>query len=413
MKRIFIAAMVTATICSCATNEVTATYAKSDNPDAIGLELASALSRASVDTDAATLEDATLEDGTVVLSYKDSAETPVSSSLSFIYTGSEWTEENSTAWSSITLPATFFSAFDNATVDATDGAISSYVVAADAADQLDLVYFASTLITQPTDSKIAATFKHALSKAVITALASKTEGLDLFISKVCIDGIDLTGDATISLDENYVSSIAWDVDDSADEEITYYVDANVETTGAIEASTTTTAIAGDNMYFIPQSLKATSSTTGTGDEEKTTYSGSFVTVVYRSSIGGVDVQGYAVASTWVEKYNINTDEYSADWNPTAPLYVAVKFPLTYEFLAGTSYSLDLDFDGSNIYYDEGAFVDEDGDPIEDTKGEPGTPEGDENPNPDNEDVIGLTVSVQAWGDVVAKELGNDVPVAAE
>ncbi|MFR9558897.1 MAG: fimbrillin family protein [Rikenellaceae bacterium] len=377
---------------SCSKNEVTEISTSNDNPNTIGLNVGTMVSKAETTTNSLVTSEE------IDLYYFDSSEEAASSEINFTYASEAWS--STTKWDAITLSSYFYSMHDGSdpvAVTAGNGsATANEEITADG--DTDLVYFGTKLAVQPTNSTITANFKHALSKLTIKG---SSENYKLFITKVDFVFLYVAGTPTISVTDEAVSSINWDFGDNIPDGYSYFdnatgVESIIESSDAIGITNSR----GD-IFILPQTTKATGTYEGENYEIK-----SCIDVVFRAEdADGNDVLGYEAASTWASLYTEDLDNI-ADVDADDVLYIKARFTFdnVVTFDAATYYSINLDFDGGDYVYFIPGYCDEDGEIIDFTKDDlgkiPGQPEGGTPVNPDADTPIALSLSVLEWSTAV-------------
>lgn len=414
---LFFAIAASIVLSSCSKNDVSEVANPNDNPNSIGLTVGTYTTKAETNT---TGMNAT--DNVVNIYYYGAGDND--GSLSFTYSGSTWSEANSTTWSNFDdlFPVTFFSLnsgttpsgdieyksiTDESAITSTyqvKGDVSSDNDNRDITEQEDLVYYGAKLAAIPTGNNITAVFKHALSRIKMQYLT--TDDMLLYIAKVRICNIDGSAIATVTVTDESVSSITWGSNSGYESTYNYFADATASTdtatdpklAGKLNATTTATdfADAEDDRFIIPQTASFTS----------VDFNSSYIEVIYCStSKAGTPIIGYTSADLHPHFSEFTDKGILAN----TPLYAKVAFPLTdFTFSAASYYNLILNFDGNNILGAADDFVDKDGneydtDDFEDSH----LPGKDEDVNPESTNKIGLTVAVLQWSEDSDSEVGND------
>lgn len=420
MKKLFLfAATAAVALSSCSKNEVTEVATPNDNLNTIGLSIGSFATK-STETTTTLLN--TENNELSIYSYEtsliESGGTGTFDTQEFKSEGNDsWTNTaiETQTWKGVTFPLFLFSMNDGTVTEdygnieltpavsdsespaivADDAivytALTEFSVEEDVAGQQDLVYYGAALAAIPTNGEITAVFKHALSRVKMTYEAEK--GVNLYIGKVSLVNVSGTEKHVISVNDAGASSIAWSTPESQTDSYVYYtIEEVVKLEGTDAGLDSESYTAANDMYIIPQAV--------TGYEAEGNDALAYVEVVYiAEDETEIPLVGYTSGEKYPDTASLiwgDDDTYSNIVKVNEPLYVKVAFPLSYTFVDGVYYNLNLDFGGADIFVTEDGYFDKDGDAVTMPTDATVTPEEDDYVNVDAETEIGLTVTVSTW-----------------
>ncbi len=376
-KLLFLAATAAIAMSSCSKNEVSDIAAPSIDPSVVGLSLGTFATKA--ETNAASL---ITSDLVTIYSTEENL-----NELSFVYETSAWAQASggekkwADSWftnGSIPLYSLHNGTTPLAVTASTGKADAAFTVAGSAADQTDLVYYAAKIAAVPSSGNISATFKHALSR-VKFATATSSESITADVKLINLCKLNNTGTPTLYA---ATSSVDW---------------------GATSGTATYANDVENDLFIIPQTTAYTTGGAAPADN------GSIVTALFYTKTSDAAIVGYESATAYKQKnpnakLSLTDDETNKPDTYTGALYVKAAFPLAYTFIAGTYYTLTLNFSGTSVLVAEEGYFSADGAPIYIYDADEEEPGVDEPINPDAADTeIGLTVTVSSWGDTVAED----------
>ncbi len=377
-----IAATAALVLSSCSKNEVVNEMPQVDNPDVIGLDIATGVTKADTET-------VDLQSGVTVSYYDGTAE----ANLTFACTDGVWADNaEGKKWVDLSIPGStvnFYSMHDgsnavNLTMTGNDAATAPAVSqTATAMPEVDYVHYAAAVSAVPAGGKLAATFSHATSKVNVAPKFAEGEA---WLSMVTVKNFGVNGTATISV----ANTAQWSTPTSMTSAFPY-----LKAAAASKVSGTII----NTGYIIPQTVTGPAVVADeiNVDDLATL---DYVEVVYRyEDAADKDIVGFENYADWKAAHpdqNITTTLADTD-----PLYIKVAFPLPANqvFASNTQYTLNLNIPGGYVI---GKFyVDENGEetkvPLEPL--EPGDPVV---PSPNQ--YIGITVTVSPFGAVNSVEL---------
>ena len=308
--------------------------------------------------------------------------------LEFTRGATTWTTTNNATWAGIGFPMNVYSMYEESetggtnvpvTVGAGNATLTTvpYTIDNDVANHKDLIYEAQNLTAAPVLGVITAEYKHALCRVKMTNASSSVPAFATDYVKVQLMGMANSCDgATLAAD-----AITWGTL-SGSTEIVYDL-AN--------ASTVT-----KDMYIFPETGK-----TFTYVKDSEALPSTYVEVLCYTDSNGIAKAGWSDVAKFKAR-NSGASVTKGGSSYTGPMYVKVVFPITdaITFDEGKYYSLNLNFDGSNMYYKENKkYYAADGTLLT-VAGTVGTKEPDQGePVNAKSDLIGLTVTVLAWDDL--------------
>ncbi len=411
MKKIILPVLLlVGAMSSCSKNDVTEVLHSSDNMNAVGLNVASGVTRGA-DVTTASIQNTSNID----LYYASTAKT---GKATFTCSAGDWISTDAPKWSELGIPGSttaFYSMNDGSNayglVDATSGmtADAAFTTGEESANHKDLVYYAGELAAIPAGGQINAFHKHALSKVNFFAT---TGSLNVHIARVRLVNVGAESTPTITAP----TTVTWTKVASQDAFFKYYADADASsdkvavsfgdpvTAGAdnskvaIMAASTTPSV-----MMIPQALVNSFDTaTQQGDNVADVIKGAYIEVIYcATDKNGEAIVGYTEAQKHPQYSKMTTGTTDTDiTSATTPLYVKAAFPIASLSLGDNkAYDVILGLGGTGStggYVVSDEFVNKDGDKINLGIEETEIPDIDDPVFPDADAQIDIIVTVGDW-----------------